>query len=386
VPDRHSTDGGKPSKPYPGFPLFPHASRRWAKKIRGKFHYFGSWDGGPTAALERYEAQREALHAGKKPRPEKEGTTVKGVANAFLNHKDALLEAGELSPRTRAKYQEVAVLVVSAFGKSRLVADLGPDDFAALRNRMTRRWGPLRVRDFIQHVRSVCKHAFEAELLDRPVRFGPGFARPSKKVLRLEKAKKGPKLFTAPQVRALVRKAGQPLKSMLLLAVNCGFGNADVGTLPTQTLDLAGGWVTYPRPKTGTPRRCPLWPETVQALREALACRPEPKDSANAGLVFLTVRGASWRKDTEDNPISKETAKLLKALKLHRGKGLNFYGLRHVFETVGGESKDQVAVDHIMGHTRDDMASVYREKISDKRLRAVAEHDRRWLYPDNVTR
>jgi integrase len=96
--------------------------------------------------------------------------------------------------------------------------------------------------------------------------------------------------------------------------------------------------------------------------------------------VFLTVRGGRWRKDTEDNPISKEMAKLLKALKLHRGKGLNFYGLRHVFETIGGESKDQVAVDHIMGHSREAMATAYREKIGDDRLRAVAERVRGWLF------
>lgn len=138
--------------------------------------------------------------------------------------------------------------------------------------------------------------------------------------------------------------------------------NNDCASLPLSAIDLKAGWLDFPRPKTGIPRRCPLWPETVEALKAAIAERYEPKDPAHRGLLFITKRRKTWSKDTSDNPVSKETTKLLKELGLHR-EGLSFYALRHTFETIGGAAKDQVAVDAIMGHAPegDDMAAVYRE-------------------------
>jgi integrase len=403
----------KPAKPRPDFPLFAHAAGVWAKKIRGKMHYFGKWDD-PDGALKKYNAEKDALHAGRKPRDvaDDAGFTVKTLANAFLNHKKSLLDAGELSPRTWKNYLETAELLIEKFGKGRLVADLQPDDFAELRTHMTARkkWGPVRVRNYIQQVRSVFKYGLDAKLYTTPVSFGPGFARPKNTILRLERKKKGPKMFEADEVRKLVNgakvkrggklmlvKPNVTMRAMILLGVNCGFGNSDCGTLPRSALDLAGGWVNYHRPKTGITRRCPLWPETVAALRAVLAERREPIDEANADLVFLTKFGRPWFKGTlsgspadegdepgarvksvSDSPVSKEMRKLLDALGL--GGNRNFYALRHTFETIGGESRDQVAVDHIMGHARDDMASVYRERISDERLKAVSEHVRKWVF------
>jgi hypothetical protein len=78
--------------------------------------------------------------------------------------------------------------------------------------------------------------------------------------------------------------------------------------------------------------------------------------------------------------VGVQTWKLLKLAGVAR-PGLSFYALRHTFETIGGDTRDQVAVDFIMGHSRGDMASDYRERISDGRLKAVTDHVRAWLYP-----
>jgi integrase len=371
---------GKPAKPRPDFPLFPHAAGVWAKKIRGKLYYFGPWSD-PEGALKNYEQQAEALHAGRTPRPDPAAATVKDCCNEFIDAKEAQMNNGELSPRTFDGYKTACEFLLAQAGKGRLMADLGPDDFARLRNRLAKRYGPHGLGTAIQCIRCVCKFAFDAGLIDRPVRFGPGFKRPSRKTLRLHRAKQGAKLFTAEEIRAMIGGAGQPLKAMILLGVNCGFGNADCGRLPQSAVDLETGWIDYPRPKTGIPRRCPLWPETAQALREALAVRPNPKNAEHAGLVFVTSKGLSWAKDTNDCPIAKETAKLLKALKINGRKGLGFYTLRHTFRTVADEAKDQPAADHLMGYEVPHMSAVYRERIGDERLKAVADHVRVWLFP-----
>src|SRR6185369_5506585 len=111
----------------------------------------------------------------------------------------------------------------------------------------------------------------------------------------------------AEEVRRLIAAANQPMKAILLVGINAGFGNSDCGNLPLSALDLDAGWLNFPRPKTGVERRCPLWPETIQAIREALAVRPTPKAPADEGLVFITKYGLPWAKETRDNPVSQET-------------------------------------------------------------------------------
>jgi integrase len=370
----------KPAKPYPDFPLTAHPAGVWCKKIRGKLHYFGPWDD-PDGALKKYVEQKDDLHAGRKPRTDPAALTVRELANVFLNAKRARVDEGRLSPLTWGDYKSACDEIVAAFGKTRLVSDLRPNDFAGLRKQMARKWGLQRLCKSIQFIRCVFRYAYEAELIDRPVRFGPEFQRPSKKEFRLHRAKHGPKLFTPEEVRELLDAASVQVRAMFLLGINAGFGNSDCGNLPLSAVDLERGWVDFPRPKTGIPRRAPLWPETVAALREALANRPTPKKEEHAGLVFLTRCGDSWQTGTTDGPLSREAGKLLRRLGINGRKGLGFYTLRHTFRTVADGAKDQPAADYIMGHEVPHMSSIYRETIGDERLKVVTDHVHAWLFP-----
>jgi integrase len=122
----------------------------------------------------------------------------------------------------------------------------------------------------------------------------------------------------------------------------------------------------------------------LAALREALRARPEPKHPRHAGLVFVTQRGLSWAKEIADSPLAKEVAKLLRALGINGRKGLGFYTLRHTFRTVADEARDQPAADFVMGHEVPHMSTVYRETISDARLKAVTDHVRAWLFAEKA--
>src|SRR5262249_36079489 len=161
-------------------------------RIKGKIYYFGPWSD-PEGAERRYNEQAEALHAGRKPREEPEGgLTVKQLVNKFLNSKQEAVDNHELSPRTLACYVEATDAIIATSGRPRLVTDLTPDDFAALRKRLAKKFGLHGLGVRIQCARSVFKYAFDAEMIDRPIRFGPGFKRPSKKTLRLHRAEQGP--------------------------------------------------------------------------------------------------------------------------------------------------------------------------------------------------
>jgi integrase len=414
-PRRKAT--AKPAKPYPLFPLTPHAGGKWMKKVRGKIHYFGRWanvvdgrleriDGdGWKEALDDYKAQADDLHAGRTPRAKPDGLTVADLCNRFLTAKLRKRDAEELSPRTFSEYKEVTDLLVEKFGKTRLVDDLAAEDFATLRAGLAKKWGPVRLANTITRIRTVFKYGVDNGLIERAVRYGTEFTKPDRATMRRHRTKAGPKMLEAEQLRRLldalegkkvaigqtpdaeakVKLEGSPqFRAMVLLGLNCGYGNTDIATLPLGAIDIKRGWVDFPRPKTGIARRCPLWPETIDALRVVLDSRPTPQTDAEKNIVFLNSRGTQWVRLTpssRSDSLSRIFRETLLALGIHRD-GIGFYTLRHIFRTIANGTRDPVAIDLIMGHADHTMGERYRERIDDARLEAVVKVVRDWLFAE----
>jgi integrase len=364
-------------KPHPDYPLTPRGDGRWCKKIRGKFHYFV---GTAEEALDEWLRVKDDLLAGRKPRAKDGEMTVLEVCDRFLVSKRQQVEEGTLKQLSWNDYKATCDRIIGKFGRTRAVADLRSEDFEQLRAAIAKTRGLTATGNEIQRVRVVFKYAYDSDLIDRPVKFGPAFKRAAKKVLRKAKEASAKKLFTSDEIRQLVGKAGPAMKAMIHLAINGGLGNSDIGHLPLAALDLERGSLDFPRPKTGCARRCPLWPETIDAINHYLTRRPKPKTVGAETLLFVTRCGEPWAKDDKfDNPVTKEFRKLLNILNISKHR-CGFYWLRHTFRTIAGGAKDEPATNLIMGHSDGTMAELYTEEIEPSRLLAIVNHVRAWLF------
>lgn len=371
-----STKSQKPAKPYPNFPLYAHASGRWAKKIRGKTHFFGPWRDW-QAALSLYQQQRGDLEAGRTPKPmNPDALSVKQMVALFLDARKLDVKSGSLAARTWEEYKDYGERLIRVFGAGQIVQDLMPEDFLRLKKDLQKTHRSLvSLKGDVQKIKVFFNWAGPNDhgqgLYERPLRYGPGFKSPSSRSIKRQQDTKPPKLFDRKQIRRLLANASPVLRAMILLGINCGLGNTDCARLQKRHLNLKTGWLTYPRPKTGIERRCPLWPETIKAIRKA---------RSNVKYVFLTQQhGRPW----DGTDISHEFRKLAGA------DCPNFYGLRHTFVTIASKTHLQKAVDTIIGDkppaTHMSRAVYDHGTATDNDLQTVVNYVRDWLIPKKAT-
>ena len=181
------------------------------------------------------------------------------------------------------------------------------------------------------------EYAYDNGLITHEVRCGSEFKPPECSEAREHRARKGQRMIEADQLRRMLDAADPVVKGMVLLGVNSGF-NQDSADLPLGAVDLERGWIDFPRPKTGIERRCPLWDTTVDALRAAIAERPEPREKAAEGFVSVTTGGRPWLGRGRANRVSVAARDLIKQVGVH-GAGIAFATLRRVVRTVAADPR-----------------------------------------------
>ncbi len=359
------------------------ASQRWCKRFMGKVYYLSHVKDDPDGSKSYDEfilKKHEAEHGIRIPgvSGDEDAVVVADIAENWIQGVQDLVDTGERSKRTLEEYKATAQFVIDQVGKARIAETLGPDDFKEIRRRLAKRYNLVGLTKRIIQVRTMFNTALEDGLLDKPIRYGTGFEPPSAKSLRNHRGKQGPKDFSAEEIRSMLKASNSTQRAMILLGVNAGLGNSDVADLHVSNLDLAKGWLDYPRKKTEVPRRCPLWPETIEAIKRSMQDRPK----SSKGLVFVSVNGQDYQDDERTGwRVTGEFRQILKKIDIADGRG--FYGLRRTFQTIAEGCDDIIAVRAIMGHAdpQNDMSARYRQRITDERLQRAVETVRKWLLP-----
>jgi len=292
------------------------------------------------------------------------------------------VESGDITGQHHRSLGKSCRLLATVVGKLRIAAELAPEDFALLRSKLADRYGPERLKCEIVRIKSVFRWGSDNGIITAIPKMGTAFAPPAMRQIRLARAERGQRCFRPGEIRKLLAAADDQFRAVILLALNAALGQADIAGLTLDTIReaISTGFLSYPRHKTGIPRRCWLWPETVVALETALAGRTTPARAEDDSLALLSPEGLKWSSDDARlDRLGRRFKWLLGKCKL-TGKGLSFYRLRHTWRTVADEVLDAAAADLVMGHLPPGMSNRYRQKIGDDRVRRVCEHVRTWLY------
>ena len=121
----------------------------------------------PHGAFEEWRRVNDDLLADRKPRAKGDpgGPTVELVTNASLTRKEQLYQCGVISIRTFEDAVKAGKRFATEFGKTRVVSDLQPDDFAAYRVDLAKTRRAVSLGNEIQQVRSTLKFTFDEGII-----------------------------------------------------------------------------------------------------------------------------------------------------------------------------------------------------------------------------
>jgi integrase len=417
-----SSPNTRPAKPSPEFPLNPDACGQWAKKFHGRKVYFGSWKTDPTGerALADYNRRKDDLAAGVKIRVDvakADGMTLGELLGKYLaNARHRATAEHTLSLRTLRDLIIELTAFVDAIGPTVRIADLRPEHFTAYNELLVgggrplpdlnakdqvkihrgRPLGPHARKRVIAYVKAMLHWGAGNGWFAKPA-FGHAFRLPntSPDAMRMAKRRAGKRdysdrVVTGEELDRILERCSPQFKAIVLIAINCGLGPADIGRLRWRDIDVTNGTLDLPRWKTGVPRKGYLWRKTRKALERVRTLKRNrqaiEKDGVDA-LVFVSRCGQPVYREREVRP---GVVKVEQCLSITFGRivrelgvdGVTLYRLRHSFKTLGKRAKDRDTLNLMMGHREGTTGEVYdHEDIDPARIKRVAIKIYRALWP-----
>ena len=251
--------------------------------------------------------------------------TIKELANRFM----AAQQANWRNPKTTLKcYKDWLGRFLKDHPRLK-ITNFTVEKFAAwklgLRNRG---YSAKSINHYLSAVRAIFIFAEDTGLIEKAPKL-----RRIKNERILQTGSKEKPLYTLDNLHKLLKKADLRLKTMIMLALNCGFGPKDLQDLTWD--DIEEERITLPRSKTGVCQTYLLWPETkkllseIQRERALLIARMANRkvDHSDYGHVFVTRFWKLWSKDA----VGEQFRKLCKKAGV---TCYGFYRLRHCASTA----------------------------------------------------
>ena len=361
------------------FPLTLHPTGKYCKKIKGKIRYFGT---DKKKTHEKYLAQAACLYGAQRlvHKTSNDKMTLKQLCDLYLHYQNSRVLVGAI---TAKHYND---LIGSL---SRLMAFLGQGcriesiSTLDLQNYKRKLQGSYASVDRQNLHMGLMKDMFHWARKNDVLESIPNIDAISKdRVVHKEMY-----TFNPQQIRKLLSASDVKMKAMIWMGLNCGFGCTDCSRLQWKDLDFKNNRVTLARKKTGVGRNLPLWPETIQALKEV------PKSGT---FVFVTSKGHPWVRTTVttndkgepkyiyDNRITTKFSRLMKKVGIHAPKGTGFYTLRRTAATIASRSGDPFAVQKLLGHVDLTMATRYVQDVSEQTDRVIERSRKHFIGKEDV--
>jgi integrase len=339
----------------------------------GKRVYLGS---DKEQALVRYHRMGLGLESVPRESPPQMEIKMKELANRFI----IAQQANWRNPDTTLKCY-TAWLGRFIKDHPRLkAADFTVEKFATWKLSLRKRdYSPESINHYLSAVRAMFIFAEEAGLLEK----APKLRRIKNERIPKTGSREKP-LYTLDDLHKLLRKADLNLRTMIMLALNCGFGPKDLQDLTWD--DIQGERITLPRSKTGICQTYLLWPETEKLLdeireqRAMLVARMAKRGvhHSDYGHVFVTRFWRPWNKDA----VAEQFRKLCKQAEV---TCYGFYRLRHCASTA----MSLVATPHVhrkfMRHSQLQQQVTYTHTPDIEVDRAIMEAKKKLLGEDGFT-